>query len=148
MEDQMTYVENEKLKKICKHQEELIKVLEEKVEVIHNALKDIVGVDFKDNGLMLVATERRRQIEVEGFTIEHNIQHRNEELAAAAAVYAAPILSRLDLNLKLTLWPATWSNNWYKPTPDNRIRELVKSAALSIAEIDRLIALGEKVQTA
>ena len=34
------------------------------------------------------------------------------------------------------LWP--WKEAWWKPTPEDRIRELVKAGALIVAEIDRL----------
>jgi hypothetical protein len=33
-------------------------------------------------------------------------------------------------------WP--FDRSWYKPTPENRIRELEKAGALIAAEIDRL----------
>jgi hypothetical protein len=38
-------------------------------------------------------------------------------------------------------WP--WFQERWKPTPDNRIRELVKAGALIAAEIDRMLRLGE-----
>lgn len=34
------------------------------------------------------------------------------------------------------MWP--FSQEWWKPTPDDRIRELAKAGALIAAEIDRL----------
>ena len=39
-------------------------------------------------------------------------------------------------------WP--WDESWFKPTPDDRIRELVKAGALILAEIDRLQRLKEQ----
>ena len=42
-------------------------------------------------------------------------------------------------------WP--WNVVWWKPTPDDRIRELAKAGALIAAEIDRLIYIsGQKSQ--
>ena len=38
------------------------------------------------------------------------------------------------------LWP--WRPSWWKPTPDDRVRELVKTGALIAAEIDRLRRRG------
>ena len=38
------------------------------------------------------------------------------------------------------IWP--WNLIWWKPTPNDRIRELVKAGALIAAEIDRLQAGG------
>jgi hypothetical protein len=37
---------------------------------------------------------------------------------------------------RIVAWP--WDKGWWKPTPDNRIRELEKAGALIAAEIDRL----------
>jgi hypothetical protein len=81
-------------------------------------------------GIELIAAERRRQIEAEGWTPEHDDAHRNNELARAAAAYALP-----DDYRDCDHWP--WNDSW-KPTPDDRIRELVKAGALIVAEIDRL----------
>ena len=41
--------------------------------------------------------------------------------------------------IRRRLWP--WNESWWKPTPDNRIRDLEKAGALIAAEIDRLLAL-------
>ena len=43
-----------------------------------------------------------------------------------------------------TLWP--WALSQWKPTPDDRIRELTKAGALIAAEIDRLTELEEKTK--
>jgi hypothetical protein len=100
-------------------------------------------------GIELIAAERKRQIEKEGWTAEHDEQHREEELALAAACYTLPYELRHDKvgyfswsKLLEKLWP--WHMDWYKSSHDNRIRELVKSGALAAAEIDRLLRLEEK----
>lgn len=108
-------------------------------------------------GVELIADERRRQIEQEGWSRERDItEHRNGELAAAGACYAMPSNSRGYRNVIETVermgnvcvaripmkWPVNWHWSWWKPTP-NRIRELVKAGALIAAEIDRLQA-GDK----
>lgn len=80
-----------------------------------------------------VLTERRRQIEAEGWTPEHDDQHANGEMAAAAACYAFSA-ARSPHNILNTVWP--WSLSWWKPK-DKR-RDLVKAAALILAEIERL----------
>lgn len=85
--------------------------------------------------LELIANERQRQIEEEGYTTEHDDFHRFGELAMAAAVYAAPPRMRGVFNLH-KLWPWNWI--FWKATPKDRIRELVKSGALIVAEIERL----------
>lgn len=73
-----------------------------------------------------VLAERRRQVEAEGWTPEHDDEHDDDELAKAAACYA--LGSRKG-------WP--WYGHWWKPSADRR-RNLVKAAALLLAEIERL----------
>lgn len=83
-------------------------------------------------GIELIAEERKRQIEVEGWTSEHDAIHQDEELCYAAKCYIeAPHIIGVPPS-----WP--WDLNWFKPNPDDRVRELVKAAALIAAEIDRL----------
>jgi hypothetical protein len=94
-------------------------------------------------GIELIAAERKRQIEEEGWTAGHDDQHKDGELAKAAASYAYPHEGYV-YNRRAALWP--WADEWYRPTPDNRIRELVKSGALVVAEIDRLLRLEEKTK--
>lgn len=88
-------------------------------------------------GIELIAAERKRQIEVEGWTAEHDAENPGE-LALAAACYATPAEYR-DYEMHHTaptLWP--WESRWWKP--GDRIRELSKAGALIAAELDRLIA--------
>lgn len=99
-------------------------------------------------GIELIAEERQRQIEVEGWTAEHDDQHTNGELADAAAVYALNEDSKEYLdehwgndNL-LHFWP--FDLDWLKLTPENRVRELQKAGALIAAEIDRINRLKTK----
>lgn len=82
-------------------------------------------------GIELITEERQRQVTKEGWTPEHDDKHSNGEMALAAACYAKPESERI-----YEPWP--WAASWWKPTPDNRIRELQKSGALIAAEIDRL----------
>lgn len=82
-----------------------------------------------------VLAERRRQIEAEGWTPEHDDQHDDNQLADAAAWYAASPSVRCELEDKgLVFWP--WAENWWKP--GDRRRELIKAAALILAEIERI----------
>jgi hypothetical protein len=87
-------------------------------------------------GIEIIAEERQRQQEVEGWTPEHDDNHQSEELARAAAYYATPRFWRPWTTSISILWP--WSSYWWKPSPDNRIKELAKAGALIAAEIDRL----------
>lgn len=84
-------------------------------------------------GAELIAAERRRQIEVEGWAPEHDDQHEDGDIVAAAIAYAHAENSR-ELDARLTWWP--WDAEWWKPS-DDPIRNLVKAGALIAAEIDR-----------
>jgi hypothetical protein len=93
-------------------------------------------------GVELIAAERKRQVEVEGWTPEHDDEHEAGEIALAASCYALDfqdrrmILFGQECDITDYLWP--WESRWWKPTPEDRIRELVKAGALVAAEIDRL----------
>ena len=98
-------------------------------------------------GAELIAQERQRQIEEEGWTVEHDAQHSNGELVLAAMCYASTYLkdkSGPTIFFKSKTCPAMWpwDEKWWKPSPDDRKRELVKAGALIAAEIDRLQSLG------
>jgi hypothetical protein len=88
------------------------------------------------DGVEMIAAERRRQIEQEDWKPTHDDTHEGEELARAAAIYAMPDHIRRSEEI-VTLWP--WELDWWKPTPHDRVRELIKAGALIAAEIDRLL---------
>ena len=92
-------------------------------------------------GIELIAEERQRQIEKEGWTPEHDDGHTEQEMAGAAACYAMPE-GRRELNPIKVPYDFPWGSKWWKPTPKNRIRELQKAGALIAAEIDRLNRLS------
>lgn len=82
-----------------------------------------------------VLAERRRQVTVEGWTPQHDDAHGNGEMAKAAACYA---ISASGADASFTWnhwWP--WHPRWWK-TAGGRRRQLVKAAALLIAEIERV----------
>ncbi len=81
-----------------------------------------------------VAAERKRQVEVEGWTPAHDDTHTNGELALAACAYAMPehIRQFFDAN-DIKLWPFEGEINF-----KDRIRDLVRAGALILAEIDRV----------
>ena len=73
-----------------------------------------------------VLVERRRQVEVEKLGPAHDDdEHPNGQLADAAGCYIAGAAAN---------WP--WNIKWWKPK--SRRRDLVRAAALLIAEIERL----------
>lgn len=87
-----------------------------------------------------VLAERQRQIYDEGFDEAHDESNGHDEIALAAACYALPERYRI---LLLTGWGRTlrealwhWAEVWWKPK--DRRRDLVRAAALAIAEIDRM----------
>jgi hypothetical protein len=82
-----------------------------------------------------VLAERARQISDEGWTPEHDDQYTNYELAHAAACYAmlAGTRARSDYD-QPALWP--WKRDWWKPR--DRRHDLVRAAALILAEIERM----------
>ncbi|WP_051228393.1 hypothetical protein [Pleomorphomonas oryzae] len=104
-----------------------------------------------------IIAERRRQVEVEGWTAEHDDHNRDGSLERAAACYAwAGSLSdkhRTHYDAKSALksaesdnriWFRTdiikslwhWARSWWKPT--TRRRDLIKSGALVIAAVERI----------
>ncbi|HBO5662343.1 TPA: hypothetical protein L4592_004298, partial [Pseudomonas aeruginosa] len=81
---------------------------------------------------------RRRLVENEGRTPEHDDEHDNGEMARTAACYAlagssAPNDGTAALLVSLA-WP--WDEQWWKPSTARR--DLIKAGALILAEIERL----------
>lgn len=86
--------------------------------------------------------ERVRQIETEGWTPEHDDSHEHGEMARAAAAYCLgqdELTGRVQdgkrfLPWRSMIWP--WAREWWKPK--TRREDLIRAAALIIAEIERL----------
>lgn len=109
-----------------------------------------------------VLAERARQVNAEGWTPEHDDQHGDGSMALAAACYAMfasvsdEARAATDLPGELTttgrsihgwsawleIWP--WARSWWKPK--DRRRDLVRAAALILAEIERLDRAAAKVR--
>jgi len=88
------------------------------------------------NGIELIVQERHRQIEEEGWTVNHDDQHKHHELARVAICYTEEAIAGVREGVPCN-FPREWSFNWWKPSGDP-IRNLVKAGALIAAEIDRL----------
>lgn len=92
-------------------------------------------------GIERIAAERQRQIDEKGWTPTHDLDHTNDELARAAAIYALPFGRHRSAALAHNTWPIGWD---YRPHlhsgREGRLRELVKAGALIAAEIDRIEA--------
>lgn len=100
--------------------------------------------------IQAIYAERQRQQEEEGWTVEHDDTHSNGDIAKAAAAYAwlascedyelsssAYSMRNHDLGIRkkpLTIWP--WDMMWWKPK--DRRSDLIRAAALIVAEIERL----------
>lgn len=81
-----------------------------------------------------VIAERARQRSQEGWTEAHDDEHDGGELAQAAACYIVESSVNLPKNIISDYWP--WSREWWKPK--GRRRNLVRAAALLIAELERM----------
>lgn len=103
-----------------------------------------------------IAAERKRQIEVEGFDAKHDDEHFRGEIAAAAGCYALAstwdrgamfaTVSRYPaqhgragsnfghLTSASVFWPCDW--DWWKPRAPRQ--NLIRAAALIVAEIERI----------
>lgn len=82
-----------------------------------------------------VLAERQRQVEAEGWSPEHDDEHEGGELAGAGACYAANASGFVWIGgWPGEVWP--WAREWWKPSTPRR--DLVKAAALILAEIERL----------
>lgn len=88
------------------------------------------------SGLDLIAQERKRQVEAEVWTPEHDNRNTSGELAIAAACYAMHSAWKQDAGIPL-IWP--WEDaNW---KPKDPISDLVRAGALIAAELDRILRL-------
>ncbi len=107
-------------------------------------------------GAELIAIERRRQVDGEGWTGAHDdeVHERAELLAAAHSYLEAARVQSWDLTVypdaewrrhlaPSSSWP--WSLTWWKPSPDPK-RNLVKAGALIAAELDRLMRAEARVE--
>jgi hypothetical protein len=87
------------------------------------------------DGAALIAAERQRQIQYEGYTSEHD---RQGAVTWAAVCYAAPEpVYRKDVRQGGVCFWEPWPPQWWR-TEGDRVSQLVKAGALIAAEIDRL----------
>lgn len=96
-------------------------------------------------GIELIADERNRQIESEGFDSKHDENNSTADLISAAIAYleSAKIASICGeefsedsrISAMKVNWPKWWDKSWIKPgTVD---RDLEKAGALVAAALDR-----------
>jgi len=89
-----------------------------------HAVRDVIG-------------ERRRQVEAEGWTPEHDDQYQHGSIAQAAGCYALHA-SGIYQGMFPAVWP--WMPKWWKPTTPRR--DLVKAGALILAAIEQIDRAG------
>lgn len=82
-----------------------------------------------------VLAERRRQVEQEGFSAAADDGYKENELVQAAISYLIANDASAEQGTHILFyWP--WSLDWWKPT--DRRRDLIKAAALILAELERM----------
>lgn len=92
-----------------------------------------------------IAAERQRQIEREGYPADHDDRYSWGALAYAGAAYALSgggsdaFRERYSTEDPPSMWP--WLPRFWKPK--DRRTDLVRAAALILAEIERLDRIGE-----
>lgn len=118
--------------------------------VIINADQDLeFRYHLPATGLELIAVERHRQQSQEGWDQDHDSQHTDGSLAAAAACYANMAAGLVDPDYDKDFddlshdcwrgaWPQSWADSWWKPSPDPLVN-LRKAGALIAAEMDRVL---------
>lgn len=89
---------------------------------------------MNSKGAKLIAEERRRQVEEEGWDAKHDAQHSPGDLSYVARCYTSVYIHE---NTPLPEgWP--WNVEYWKPS-DDKIKNLVRAGALIAAEIDLLL---------
>jgi hypothetical protein len=103
--------------------------------------------DGATDGAALIAAERKRQIESEKWTAEHDDEHDAGQMVEAAVTYAleatydGPALKGTWFK---KYWP--WDDESFKPK--NPPQDLIRAGALIAAEIDRLQRATQRTEPA
>jgi hypothetical protein len=93
-----------------------------------------------ETGADLIAKERKRQIEELGYDSSHDSKYDDNQLASAGAIYALSeddiiwLDNHTEQDTVGVLWP--FGLEHYKPTLEDKIRQLTKAGALIAAQID------------
>jgi len=91
------------------------------------------------NVLGEILIERCAQIEREGYSLQHDDQFVDGQLANAASCYACRAASRDWYRKEFETMPAGgWPFSYRKWKPKTRRQDLIRAAALIVAEIERL----------
>jgi len=97
------------------------------------------GKELFEAAQKLIADERQRQIEKEGWTPEHDdAQHKDDELMMAAMCYR---FYAQDENAPVPVGSWPWSKKQWKPK--DRLKNLVRAGALYLAAKEQNIRRGD-----
>ena len=91
----------------------------------------VIEKKMKSKGIELIAAERQRQIEEEGYDAIHDYNEMLDNFATGAVAYA---LHDINPGEAKTWW--CWDEKLYKPK--DRLRNLVRAGALIAAAIDKM----------
>lgn len=115
------------------------------IQAVRESLADIKPVEM--TGGLAMLRERVRQLTVEGWTPEHDRQHKPRELAEAGMSYviaghALMTGEKFDMiAAPMAAWP--WEPSWWKPSTDP-LRNLEKGCALLAAAYDRQVVANKE----
>jgi hypothetical protein len=93
---------------------------------------------LQTDGAAIIAAERHRQIDVEGWSHDHDDRHSGGELLRAAIAYLEAGYGQVRGRDVKSLPPMGWpfEQSWWKPKDAER--NLARAGAFIAAEIDRL----------
>lgn len=102
----------------------------------------VVDARTSGSGAAAIADERQRQIDEEGYTPEHDLEHHGDDLifASIAYLHAARAIPR-HVAVQWWPWPDGFKPQTQSPPDYPRVtdrRDLIKAGALIAAAIDRL----------
>lgn len=95
----------------------------------------------KPTALEMVAAERQRQIETEGYSIERDLLHTDGALALAAACYAAypvKLYQKIELAKNIHFDQLIPFSKYDINPKHSELRLLIIAGAFILAEIDRI----------
>jgi hypothetical protein len=91
-------------------------------QALEQASEDDAPEVERSPGVAVIAAERQRQVEVEGWMPDHDDEHDDGSLAAAAMCYACPPREGVRVHLhEPEYWP--FEGRWWKPTPKEKARK-------------------------
>lgn len=97
-------------------------------------------------GAELIAAERQRQIDAEGYSPAHDDDLAACDLTLAGIAYAVDSLEPHPIRRHDAYWDWwPWGAEAWKPTGD-RVADLTKAGALIAAEIDRELRARERTE--